>query len=115
MTRATRNWIIGIAVVIILFVIGNFSESDSSSPSNLYYVNATTYVATSKAYFDEMFRYINDKDEQALSSLMLYGQIKPLARGSEVYLVSAHFGYCIVRQPGMTQNLWIVTGHISQK
>ena len=114
-TKNQRNWIIGIVVVVILIIIGNLGDNDSSSSSTLYYMNTTTYAATSKANFDEMFRYINDNDEQALSSLMLYGQMKTLSTGTEVYLVSSHFSYCIVRLRGSTQNLWVVTEHITQK
>lgn len=113
-TKIQRNWIIGIVVVVILFIIGKLNENDSST-SNLYYVKATTYAATSETNYDEMLRYINDRDMQAISSLILNGQIETLSTGTEVYLVSTHFSYCIVRQRGSTQNLWVVMGDITQK
>ncbi|MDX9694156.1 MAG: hypothetical protein RBT49_00030 [Bacteroidales bacterium] len=62
-----------------------------------------------------MFRYIREKDEQALSILMFNGKMKTLSSGTEVYLVSSHFSYCVVHLKGSTQNLWVVTEHISQK
>ena len=96
LTKTQRNWIIGIVVVVILIIIGNLSDNDSSSSSStVYYVNTTTYVATSKSSFDEMFRYINDGDNQALSTLMAYGNVQVLSAGTKVNLISSHFSYCI--------------------
>lgn len=62
-----------------------------------------------------MFRYINDRDEQTLSALKLYQQIETLSTGTELDLVSVHLEYCIVRYRGSTQNLGVVTDHITQK
>jgi len=115
LTKTQRNWIIGIVVVVILIIIGNLSDNDSSSSSStVYYVNTTTYVATSKSSFDEMFRYINDGDNQALSTLMAYGNVQVLSAGTKVNLISSHFSYCIVRRQGSTNSLYVVTEHITK-
>ena len=108
----SKNWIIGI-VVVIFIILYNFGNS--KSPTSLYNVNNTTYAATNKDNFDEMTRYINDRDEQALSSLMNNGQIITLSSGTEVYLVSTHFSYCIIRLSGSTDNLWIITEDLTKK
>ena len=86
-----------ILVLIVLFIIGKFSNNNSSSSEDsLYQINQTTYAATSKENFDEMNNYIYDKDFQALKTLKFNGQMKVLLSGTEVYLVSSHFSYCIV-------------------
>ena len=115
LTKSQRNWIIGIAIAIVLIIVGILSDKDSSSSSTLYYVNTNTYVATSKSSFDEMYRYIIDGDEQALIELIYSGEVKTLIPGTEVYLVSPHMGYSVVRLKGSTQNLWITMEHITQK
>ncbi|MBA7583495.1 hypothetical protein ES708_25440 [subsurface metagenome] len=115
LSKSQRNWIIGIIVIVVILVIGNLSDKDSTSTSSLYYINTTTYAATSKTNYDEMFRYISVGDEQALSSIMFYGQMKTLSAGTEVYLVNSHFSYCIVRLKGSTQHLWVVREHITKK
>tara|TARA_R110001592_G_scaffold363285_1_gene683190 strand:+ start:134 stop:967 length:834 start_codon:yes stop_codon:yes gene_type:complete len=114
LTKNQRNWIIGIAIVGFLWLIGTFSDNDSST-TTLYKVNTTTYVGTSKANYDEMFNYLSTSDMQALSSLMLKGQVELLTSGTEVYLLNAHFGYAVVRINGSTQKLWIVTDHITKE
>jgi hypothetical protein len=61
-----------------------------------------------------MFRYINDGDNQALSTLMAYGNVQVLSAGTKVNLISSHFSYCIVRRQGSTNSLYIVTEHITK-
>jgi len=113
--KKQKNWIIGIAIFIIILIIGYATDNSSSSSSNsLYTVNTTTYVATSKSSFDEMFRYINDGDNQALSSLMSCGEVQTLSAGTKVNLISSHFSYCVVRLQGSTSKLWIVIEHITK-
>lgn len=111
--KTQRNWIIVILIAVI-FIFYSL-EDKSTSSSSQYYVNTTTYVATNKANFQEMFRYMNDGDNQALSSLMLNGKVKTLSIGTQLNLVSSHFSHCIVRLRGSTQNLWIVTEHITRE
>jgi DNA-directed RNA polymerase subunit RPC12/RpoP len=113
-TKTQKNWLIGIAIVGFLWFIGTFSDN-SSSTTTLYKVNTTTYVGTSKVNYDEMFDYLSTSDMQALSSLMMNGQVELLTPGTEVYLLNAHFGYAVVRLNGSTQKLWIVTEHISKE
>jgi hypothetical protein len=113
--KVQRNWIIAYVVIIALILIGNIGDNDSSSSSSKgYYVNTTTYVATSKSSFDEMFMYINDGDNQALSTLMSYGEVQTLSAGTKVNLISSHFSYCVVRRQGSTSKLWVVKEHISK-
>ena len=107
--------LIVIGIFVISFIIGQFGNNDSSSSSNLYYMNTTTWAGTSKDNFDEMISNESSKNMQALISLKHSGQIVPLPFRTEVYLVSTHFGYCIVRPTDSMQNLWIETGKISQK
>ena len=61
-----------------------------------------------------MFRYINDEDNQALSTLISYGQVQTLSSGTKVNLISSHFSYCVVRLKGSTRKIWIVTEHITK-
>lgn len=115
LTKKQKNWIAGIVIFIIILIIGYATDNSSSSSSNsLYTVNTTTYVATSKSSFDEMFRYINDGDNQALSTLMSYGEVQTLSAGTKVNLISSHFSYCVVRRQGSTSKLWIVIEHITK-
>lgn len=115
LTKNQRNWIIGIVIFVIVLIIGYATDNSSSTSSNsLYTVNTTTYVATSKSSFDEMFRYINDGDNQALSTLMSYGEVQTLSAGTKVNLISSHFSYCVVRRQGSTSKLWVVTEHITK-
>lgn len=115
LTKKQKNWIVGIVVFVIILIIGFATDKSSSSSSNsLYTVNTTTYVATSKSSFDEMFRYINDGDNQALSTLMSYGQVQTLSSGTKVNLISSHFSYCVVSVKGSTRKIWIVPEHITK-
>jgi DNA-directed RNA polymerase subunit RPC12/RpoP len=115
LTKKQKNWIAGIVIFVIILIIGYVTDNSSSSSSTLYSVNTTTYVATSKSSFDEMFRYINDGDNQALSTLMSYGEVQTLSAGTKVNLISSHFSYCVVRRQGSTSKLWIVTEHITKE
>ena len=54
-------------------------------------------------------------DDQALSVLILNGQIELLDLGAEVYLVDSHFGYCVVRRQGSPQKLWLLSHAITKK
>lgn len=112
-SKSQRNWITVIVIIGILWLLGTFSSDDKTS--TLYKVNTTTIVGTSKSSFDEMFAYLLVGDEKAISSLMLYGEVKTLSSGTDVYLMKAHFGYAIVRVKGSTQNLWIVTDYITKE
>lgn len=96
----------------------NDSSSDSYSdsyPSSLYYVREGTFAATSKQAFDDWGLYDRHNDTQALQRLLLNGQLIYLEQGTEVYLISAKFGYSIVREKGFDQDLWVMTGTIKQK
>jgi ribosomal protein S27E len=116
-----KNWTIAIIVISIIIVIAvivdnnSSSTSSSSSISSLYYVNTTTYATTSKADFDEMFDYIVDKDQDAISNMIQSGRIITIHKGTEVFLEKAAFGYDVVRARGSTQKLWIPMEVITQK
>ncbi len=112
LTKKQKNWIAAIVIFVIILIIGY--ATDDSTSNSLYTVNTTTYVATSKSSFDEMFRYLNDGDNQALSTLMSNGQVQTLSSGTKVYLVSSHFSYCVVRLQGSTGEFWIITEHITK-
>ena len=114
LTKKQKNWIAGIVIFVIILIIGYATDDSSSSSNSLYTINTTTYVATSKSSFDEMFRYINDGDNQALSTLMSYGEVQTLSAGTKVNLISSHFSYCVVRLKGSTRKIWIVTEHITK-
>lgn len=115
LTKNQRNWILGIVMFVFVLIIGYTTNDSSSTSSNtLYTVNTTTYVATSKSSFNEMFRYINDRDNQALSKLMSYGEVQTLSAGTKVNLISSHISYCVVRRQGSTSKLWVVTEHITK-
>jgi hypothetical protein len=115
LTKEQKIWVVSIVLTFLIFItvyIGG--KSTSSDPSTLYTVNTTTYVATSEASFDEMFNYIYDKDDQALSTLMRTGEILTLEPGTKVNLISSHFTHCVVRVNGSTTKLWIVCEHITK-
>lgn len=114
---SSKKWFFGIAIFIFIFLLNYIDKSDNSvgSSNTEYIINTTSYVATSKSKFDEMFRYINDNDEQALSTLMAYGDVQILPSGTNVYLVSSHFSYCIVRKKGSIDNLYVVTEYLTRK
>jgi hypothetical protein len=113
-SKKERNWAIAI-IIIIAIVLFNILSPDTKTSSGVWVVNQTTYVATSQESFREMFRYINNKDEQALSSLILSGKVRALSPGTELFLVRGGFTNSVVRVKGSTQELWIVNEHMSQK
>jgi len=114
LTKKQRNWIIAIAVFIVLFIIGVISEKNHPD-TFLYYINQTTYAATSKDSYDKMINCIDDHDDQAISSLILYGEIMTLPKGTDIYLENAHVSYSVVRLKGSTQNLWIMSEYMTQR
>lgn len=115
-TENQNKWIIGIIIFIFVLIFGYAIDDTSLSSSNsLYRVNTTTYVATSKSSFDEMFRYINDDDIQALSTLINDGKIQLLSSGTKVYLINSHFSYCVVRRKGSPTKLWIVREYLTKE
>lgn len=101
-----------IFVIIILFAIFT-PEHDQSS--EVWYVTQTTYVATSKESFDELFRYLNNRDYQAINSLIYTGNVTTLTPGTELFVVRGGFSSSVVRRKGSRQNLWIVNEHMSQR
>jgi len=113
LSSTQRNWIIGTIIIITFLIIGSLGNRNSTS--NLYTINNTTFVALSKNGFDEMFRYIIDNDNQALTSFRLNGYVKTIYKGTDVYLISAHLSYSVVRLKGSNQNLWIASEFLTQK
>ena len=112
-TKTQRNWAIAVFVLIVISILGSYESNDSSS--NLYTVNHITYAAISKESYDELMECSSTNDEQALSILMLNGQIELLNSGDEVFLVDAHLGYSVVRKQGTTQKLWVVSHALTEK
>jgi hypothetical protein len=115
LTKKQRNWIIAVVIIVFVLIIGNFKNSDSSSSNTLYFINNTTYAATSQANFDGMSSYVRDGDEEALSHAMLNGEVELISSGTNVYLVSSHFSYSIVRLKGSSENLWVITEYLTKK
>lgn len=110
--------ITAIFLTIVSTIANTCGDNDSSSdsyPSSLYYVREGAFAATSKQAFDDWGLYDRHNDTQALQRLLLTGQLIYLEQGTEVYLISAKFGYSIVREKGFDQDLWVMTGTIKQK
>jgi hypothetical protein len=95
--------------------VGNNVENDSENSLSLYYINTTTYATTSEESFNEMIRYINNGDDQALKTLLIYGKMITLSSGTEVFLVDASFTHSEIRIKGSTQSLWINNEFITKK
>ena len=113
-SKTERNWAIAI-IIIIAIVLFNILSPETKTSSDVWVVTQTTYVATSQESFREMFRYINNRDEQALNSLMFSGTVRTLSPGTELFLVRGGFTSSVVRVKGSRQELWIVNEHMSQK
>lgn len=89
----------------------NYSNSNSSSG---YYINTTTYGATSKKALDDMYVYLSNNDNNALSQAISNGQIIEIPVGTNVNVVKNHFSYTIVKIDGSTEDIYVVTDHLSQ-
>jgi hypothetical protein len=114
-TKSVRNGLVILGIIIAAVIITLISENSSTSSTPTYIVNTDTYAATSKTVYDEMFGYISVRDQQALSILLLSGNVKLLSQGTKVYIENAHLTYYVVRTYGSTQKLWVVSEHISEK
>lgn len=91
------------------------SSYKSSGSSAAYVVNTTTYGATSKSALDDMYIYLSNNDRMAFASAMMNGEILEIPAGTDVYVKKNHFSYTIVKIPGRTDDIYIVTDHITKK
>lgn len=91
------------------------SSYKSSGSSAVYVVNTTTYGATSKSALDDMYIYLSNNDQIAFATAMINGEILEISAGTDVYVKKNHFSYTIVKIPGRTDDIYIVTDHITKK
>ncbi|AEV31496.1 hypothetical protein Oweho_0478 [Owenweeksia hongkongensis DSM 17368] len=102
--------------LIIVFLLAVFLFSDSESSRVTYYANRTTYAATSKAAYNDMFQYALDNDNEALSLLMIQGELVLIREETELYLIETDgLGTGIFRKKGSTQQLWFSTDFVDKK
>ncbi|OYT14928.1 MAG: hypothetical protein B7C24_15725 [Bacteroidetes bacterium 4572_77] len=90
-------------------------RSNSNHSPNTYIIKDDVLAATSEIYYDDMFNYITDHDDQALNLLIISGRIIILKKETEVFLVDAGFFNSVIRKKGSTQKLWITNEFIKKK
>ena len=92
----------------------NYSSTSKNSPSS-YIINTTTYGATSKKALDDMYIYLSNNDREAFATAMMYGDILEIPAGTNVYVKKNHFSYTIVKIAGRTEDIYVVTDHLTKK
>ena len=113
------------AIAFIIFAIysnmnsKNDSKSISEYSNNLStassYINTTTYGATSKKALDDLYVYLSNNDNAALNNAINNGEIIEIPAGTEINIVKNHFSYTIVKLAGDSQDIYVVTDHITVK
>jgi hypothetical protein len=113
-------------VAILLITISNRScnrgietpNTPSTTHSDKYIVNrGATFAATSETSFSTMINCIANKDNQALGTMVLSGQVVILHKNDVVYLIDVKpfKGYSVGRLEGSTEILYVISEHLTNE